>query len=192
MATDVNDPNLVAVSFIRSGLTIGGQVHLEGTYAYVKRSLAELDEDAQVAKLGHVYFRPGIRRGFPPASQTYLSPEFRERIARDTTGPRPSAAPETAPAPAPQEEPEAIGMVQGVVGQTTTPEAVPEPFAAVQSDVESPDPDAESAFEGTIGMSDADLRALLARMDDEDVTRFIAWERARPEPRTEILSELEG
>lgn len=80
---NLNDENLKPVSFSRGGLTHGGQVHLEGTYAYLPAELADLSSDEQVLELGAVYFEPGIRRGFAPASESYLAGEYQRRIAND-------------------------------------------------------------------------------------------------------------
>lgn len=80
---NLNDENLKPVSFSKGGLTHGGQVHLEGTYAYLPAELADLTSDEQVMELGDVYFEPGIRRGYLPASETYLAGEYQRRLAND-------------------------------------------------------------------------------------------------------------
>jgi hypothetical protein len=81
--TNLNTPDLAPVSFVRSGLTIRGQVHLIGTYAYIDAEQAEWDEDEQIRRYGDVFYRAGIRKGFPPASETYLAPSNRERVEAD-------------------------------------------------------------------------------------------------------------
>jgi hypothetical protein len=189
MPTDVNDPNLAPVSFIRGGLLMGGQVHLEGTYAFVPKEMAEWDEEMQTAKLGDVFYTSGIRRGYPPASQSYLSPEFRERITRETSSaPSASAAPVEADVSAAPPESGAVAQpvaaaVQGVVGQETAPPEEP----VVSAPVESGEP-----FPGAATMDEDELRPALARLSDEEVEQFVAWERARPEPRQAILDELDA
>lgn len=81
---NLNDKDLLPVSFRKGGFTHGGQVHLEGTFAYLPKELAEWDEDRQVQELGDVYWSQGIRRGFTPASESYLAGEYQRRIAQDT------------------------------------------------------------------------------------------------------------
>lgn len=80
---DLNSEDVAPVSFLKGGFTHGGQVHLDGTYAYLPKALAALTPEQQIEEIGDVYWEPGIRRGFPPASETYLAGEYSRRIARD-------------------------------------------------------------------------------------------------------------
>lgn len=63
----------VAVTFIRSGLLLGGQVHLARTWALVPLALGALSREEQVATLGAQYFERGIADGVPPATESYLA-----------------------------------------------------------------------------------------------------------------------
>lgn len=80
---NLNDKDLEPVSFIKGGFTHGGQVHLEGTYAYLPKELARLTEAEQIDEMGDVYWSQGLRRGFIPASETYLAGEYQRRIQND-------------------------------------------------------------------------------------------------------------
>lgn len=80
---NLNDKDLEPVSFRKGGFTHGGQVHIEGTFAYLPKDLARWSEDKQVEELGDIYWSKGIRRGFTPASESYLAGEYQRRIAGD-------------------------------------------------------------------------------------------------------------
>lgn len=206
--TDLNDPNLAPVSFIKGGLQFGSQVHLEGTFAYVPRAIAELDEDEQVREFGDVYFTPGIRRGFPAASETYLAAQYRQRLNRDiessamARGLRPAASGEGEAPAVTEQAPSAIGAAISKFAETESPPppAPPETgtdtepvgeepeedrYGAEPTAVEPPWPDAED-------LNIEKTRERLATASDEEIDRFRLWEENRERPRVTLLRELEG
>jgi hypothetical protein len=185
---NINDPDMKPVSFLLGGLTIGGQVHLEGTYAYLPSSTADLSSDEQVREFGAVYFEQGIRRGFPPAEETYLAPEYQERLEADKEA---SAQARRGPGPrtsTTQDHTEAVRTEQdtsrlGYPVETTAEQAETTPETTTPTAPQPPWEDAESL--------NIDLtRERLAVADDEEVARFVAWEQSRESPRVTLLREL--
>lgn len=209
---DINQETLGPVSFIKGGYYDAGQIHLAGTFAYLPVAVAGLSDAEQVQQLGDVYFRPGISPGFTPASETYLSPQFRDRLASDRAAGnarRPGVVQEekviptdaeTTPA---QPTPSATSQVMAQAGGSG-PSLDDEDDNPADTAPESPSnaPDGEEAgagmdadwepFEGAYMATVPETRERLATMDDDQVQRFIAWEQARTdrEPRVTLLREL--
>lgn len=226
---DLNSPDLAPVSFIRGGLTIRGQVHLQGTYAYIPVEQAEWTDEDQIAEYGDVFYRPGLRGGFTPASETYLAPSNRERIRsdREATLARRRASvseveedtrPGNLTAAADRRTAEQIALDEAAnvgplssarpaVGPPRIPAGEdPAPGSLLTADgspIWEPDDDASEADGAVAGApappwDDAaeltldEVRARLARSDEDVVRQFVLWERARTdrEPRKTILAEL--
>lgn len=61
------------VTFVCSGLMLGSQVHLAGTWTEAPADIAALTPDEQRDQLGRHYFNPGIDESAIPASESYLS-----------------------------------------------------------------------------------------------------------------------
>ncbi len=87
------DTGRAAVTFVRSGLQVGGQVHLAGTCAELPVEIALLSPDEQVDELGAHYFVQGIEPGAIPASESYLAerPDLAERTSPLLTTPEVAA-----------------------------------------------------------------------------------------------------
>lgn len=206
---DLNRDDLAPVSFVRGGLTLNGQVHLEGTYAYIPADQAEWDDDDQIAEYGDVFYRAGIRRGFTPASETYLAPSNRRRVKADQEasqarreeltrpgGQTALADRRTAEQIAREEASQAVGLASArpAVGEPTIPPGVdPEPSSlltpgggvAFPEDEEGEgdggsDADGPTApWEDAASLNIDETRARLARSDEDTVRAFVLWERSR-------------
>lgn len=195
-ATKIYDKeNYAPVSFLRDGYQDENQVHLGGTYAFLPRHLnpgdgagpANWDNAEQLARLGDVYFEAGIRNGFTPCSQSYLS------------------------------NPEAARMIDALVqegidakfGRTDALEDDPasEDPAPTAVDLDAPvedDEESESEAEEELdpetqavvlwadveSLTLAEIRERLAEADQDTVDAYVEWELARPKPRKSILNEL--
>lgn len=173
-------PDILPVSFRKGGFTHGGQVHMEGTYGFLPRELAEWDSDTQVQELGDVYWEPGVRRGFTPASETYLAGSYQRLIANEQ-----KAGQRSRTAVAEPSAPPSTQKTWDDEDQDTPPEYLePDPGA-------EPDKAAEP-FPGALSANIDDTRRYLSTASDEEVTAFIEWERTRTdrEPRRTLLREL--